>query len=74
MQPGAWWQGSQGRMATWRLRWDPGWEQRALPVRLAWVALERVEKSGPGSKVSRPEVFLIVQKLKRALDRGEPAV
>jgi len=49
-------------------------EFTALPVRLAWAALERVEKHGPGSKVSRPEVFLIVQKLKRALDRDEPAV
>jgi farnesyl-diphosphate farnesyltransferase len=49
-------------------------EFTALPVRLARAALEKVEKSGPGSKVSRPEVFLIVQKLKRALDRGEPAV
>lgn len=49
-------------------------EFTALPVRLAWAALEKVEKSGPGSKVSRPEVFLIVQKLKRALDRDEPAV
>jgi farnesyl-diphosphate farnesyltransferase len=49
-------------------------EFTALPVRLAWAALERVEKRGPGSKVSRPQLFLIVQKLKRALDRGEPAV
>ena len=49
-------------------------EFTALPVRLAWAALERVEKRGPGSKVSRPEVFLIVQKLKRALDRNEPAI
>jgi farnesyl-diphosphate farnesyltransferase len=49
-------------------------EFTALPVRLAWAALESVEKRGPGSKVSRPELFLIVQKLKRALDRGEPAV
>jgi farnesyl-diphosphate farnesyltransferase len=49
-------------------------EFTALPVRLAWAALERVEKHGPGSKVSRPEVFLIVQKLKRALDKGDPAV
>jgi len=49
-------------------------EFTALPVRLAWSALEKVEKSGPGAKVSRPEVFLIVQRLKRALDRGEPAV
>ena len=49
-------------------------EFTALPVLLAWSALERVEKHGPGSKVSRPEVFLITQRLKRALDRGEPAV
>jgi farnesyl-diphosphate farnesyltransferase len=49
-------------------------EFTALPVRLAWAALESVEKRGPGSKVSRPELFLIVQRLKRALDRGEPAV
>ena len=47
-------------------------EFTALPVRLAWAALERVEDKGPGAKVSRPEVFLIVQKLKRALDRDEP--
>ena len=44
----------------------------ALPVRLAWATLDRVEARGPGAKVSRPEVFLLVQKLKRALDRGEP--
>ena len=49
-------------------------EFTALPVQLAWAALERVEKKGPGSKVSRPEVFLITQRLKKALDRGEPAV
>jgi farnesyl-diphosphate farnesyltransferase len=49
-------------------------EFTALPVQLAWAALERVEKRGPGSKVSRPELFLIVQRLKKALDRGESAV
>ena len=49
-------------------------EFTALPVLLAWAALERVEKHGPGSKVSRPEVFLITQRLKRALDRGELAI
>ncbi len=49
-------------------------EFTALPVQLAWAALERVEKHGPGSKVSRPEVFFITQRLKRSLDRGEPAV
>ena len=48
-------------------------EFTALPVQLAWAALERVEKHGPGSKVSRPEVFLISQRLKRALDNNEPA-
>ena len=48
-------------------------EFTALPVQLAWAALDRVEKHGPGSKVSRPEVFLITQRLKRALDRNEPA-
>jgi len=49
-------------------------EFTALPVQLAWATLERVEKRGPGSKVSRPELFLITQRLKRALDRNEPAV
>jgi farnesyl-diphosphate farnesyltransferase len=49
-------------------------EFTALPVQLAWAALEQVEKRGPGSKVSRPEVFRITQRLKRALDRGEPAI
>ncbi|MEP6994770.1 MAG: squalene/phytoene synthase family protein [Acidobacteriota bacterium] len=48
-------------------------EFTALPVQLAWAALERVEKHGPGSKVSRPEVFLITQRLKRSLDKNEPA-
>jgi farnesyl-diphosphate farnesyltransferase len=49
-------------------------EFTALPVQLAWAALERVEERGPGSKVSRRELFLIVQRLKKALDRGESAV
>jgi farnesyl-diphosphate farnesyltransferase len=49
-------------------------EFTALPVMLARASLDRIERHGPGSKVSRPEVFLLVQKLKRALDRGEPAV
>ena len=48
-------------------------EFTALPVQLAWAALERVEKHGPGSKVSRPEVFLITQRLKHALDKNAPA-
>jgi len=42
----------------------------ALPVELAWATLEKVEKRGPGSKISRVEVAAIVARLDRALDRG----
>jgi farnesyl-diphosphate farnesyltransferase len=45
----------------------------ALPVELAWAALERIEREGPGSKVPRVEVFRIVQHVKRNLDRHRPA-
>ena len=46
----------------------------ALPVRLAAASLDRIEQAGPGSKLSRPEVYAIVQGMNRALDRDEPAV
>ena len=46
----------------------------ALPVLLARATLDKIEAGGAGSKISRPQVFLLTQKLKRALDRGEPAV
>jgi farnesyl-diphosphate farnesyltransferase len=46
----------------------------ALPVRLALATLDRVEVAGPGSKLTRPEVYAIVQGLNRALDLNEPAV
>ncbi|HKI02277.1 MAG TPA: squalene/phytoene synthase family protein [Thermoanaerobaculia bacterium] len=46
----------------------------ALPVRLALATLDRVEQAGPGSKLTRPEVYAIVQRMNRALDQGEPAV
>ncbi len=45
-------------------------EFTALPVQLAWATLERVEAKGPGAKVSRPELFRITRRVKRALDRG----
>jgi farnesyl-diphosphate farnesyltransferase len=45
----------------------------ALPVHLAHGTLDRVEAAGPGAKLSRREVFAIVQALNGALDRGEPA-
>jgi farnesyl-diphosphate farnesyltransferase len=47
-------------------------EFTALPAELAWATLDRVERSGPGSKISRIEVQRIRQRLERALDRGEP--
>ena len=46
----------------------------ALPVLLARATLDKVESKGPGSKISRPEVFFMRQRLKKALDRGDPAV
>jgi farnesyl-diphosphate farnesyltransferase len=49
-------------------------EFTALPVLLARASLDRIEKHGPGSKISRPQVFLLAQRLRHSLDRGEPAV
>jgi farnesyl-diphosphate farnesyltransferase len=46
----------------------------ALPVELAWATLDRVEKHGPGAKVSRPQVYRIVSRIKRNIERGRPAV
>ncbi len=46
----------------------------ALPVALARATLDRVEKFGPGAKVSRPDVFRITRRLKRSLARNEPAL
>ena len=46
----------------------------ALPVRLAAATLDRLEEKGPGSKLSRPEVYAIVQRMNHALDQNEPAV
>jgi len=46
----------------------------ALPLRLARATLDRVEEEGPGAKLTRPEVFSIVGRLRSALDQNEPAV
>lgn len=46
----------------------------ALPTQLAYATLDRIETAGPGSKLTRSEVFAIVQRLHRALDHNEPAV
>ncbi|MDE2691548.1 MAG: squalene/phytoene synthase family protein [Acidobacteriota bacterium] len=45
----------------------------ALPVRLAWATLDRVEERGPGSKLTRPEVAELVAALHADLDAGQPA-
>jgi len=49
-------------------------EFTALPVLLARASLDRIEERGPGSKISRPEVFFLTRQLKSALDSGRPAV
>jgi farnesyl-diphosphate farnesyltransferase len=46
-------------------------EFTALPVELAWATLDRIERKGPGAKVSRPEVFLLVRRVRQALDAGD---
>lgn len=45
----------------------------ALPVLLARATLDRVERRGAGSKLSRVEVFSLVAKLEHALTTGAPA-
>lgn len=46
----------------------------ALPVRLAFAALDRVEEAGAGAKISREQVYAIVGALDADLDAGRPAV
>ena len=46
-------------------------EFTALPVELAWASLEKIEKNGPGSKVTRPEVYRLARRVRHALDSGE---
>lgn len=45
-----------------------------LPLELAWATLDRVERDGPGAKLSRPEVFRIHTRLTSAVKAGRPAV
>ncbi|HEX9886389.1 MAG TPA: squalene/phytoene synthase family protein [Longimicrobiales bacterium] len=44
----------------------------ALPVALARATLDRLEARGPGSKLSRPELWSIVSSVRKALDKGRP--
>ena len=46
----------------------------ALPVLLAWRTLDRVERHGPGAKLTRDEVATIAGALQDDLDHDRPAV
>jgi len=46
----------------------------ALPVLLAWAALDRVAAQGPGAKLTRPEVAAIARSLEASLDENRPVV
>lgn len=46
----------------------------ALPVAMARATLAKVASSGPGSKITRPEVWRIVSRVERAFDRGRPVL
>jgi farnesyl-diphosphate farnesyltransferase len=46
----------------------------ALPQLLARATLDRVSRDGPGAKLSRTEVFEIVERMDRALDDGATSV
>ncbi len=46
----------------------------ALPIRLAYASLQAVREDGPGAKITRGEVFAIVDAMDKALDAGSPAV
>lgn len=46
----------------------------ALPVLLAQASLDRVEERGPSAKLTRPEVFDVVEKMNAALSEGRPTI
>lgn len=46
----------------------------ALPVELAWATLDRVEKKGPGAKISRVRVFALYNKIRSAIAAGRPVL
>jgi farnesyl-diphosphate farnesyltransferase len=46
----------------------------ALPVALARATLDRVQNAGPGTKISREEVWRLVGEVESALDQGRPVL
>jgi farnesyl-diphosphate farnesyltransferase len=49
-------------------------EFTAINVLMASATLDRVEREGPGAKLTRAEVTAILERMQRALDRGEPVI
>lgn len=46
----------------------------ALPVELAWTTLDRVEEFGPGSKITREQVFALYTEVHKAIEEGRPVL
>ncbi len=46
----------------------------ALPVELAWATLDKVERKGPGSKITRTEVFLLHRRMHKAIAKRRPVL
>jgi farnesyl-diphosphate farnesyltransferase len=46
----------------------------AVQVLLAREALTKVEREGPGAKISRPRVFWLLKRLERDLEKDRPAI
>ncbi len=46
----------------------------ASPVALARAALDRIERDGPGAKLTRPEVLMLHAKVQAALTAGRPVL
>jgi len=46
----------------------------ALPVKLAWATLDRVEARGPGAKISRGAVLRLYTQVQQAIAAGRPVL
>ncbi len=46
----------------------------ALPVELAWATLDRVEELGPGTKITRTQVFALYARVHQAIKKGRPVL
>ncbi len=46
----------------------------AINVLLAFATIDKVEREGPGSKISRPEVYAIVEGVESTLAAGQPVL